>query len=102
MAGDRLRVPRHRHRCGDRRRSRGTGGAGNAGIATPRGWTHHDGELQFWFVLSGEASLLRPDHPAERLAPGDAVAVPPGMTHSVATDDAGCEFLEVTVPAAPV
>ena len=70
------------------------------GVATPA--DHHDDDLQFWFVLSGEARLLRPDHPAERLGPGDSVAIPPGMTHSVATDDAGCEFLEVTVPAAPV
>ena len=61
----------------------------------------HDGELQFWFMLSGEASLLRSDQPVERLTPGDAVAVPAGMAHGLATDVAGCEFLELTVPARP-
>ncbi len=58
----------------------------------------HDGELQFWFVLSGEVGLLRTDQPAERLGPGDSVAVPAGMAHGLAAGDAGCEFLEVTVP----
>jgi mannose-6-phosphate isomerase-like protein (cupin superfamily) len=62
-------------------------------------YSAHDGELQFWFVISGESSLLRPDHAAERLTRGDAVAVPPGTNHAVATDGASCEFLEVTVPA---
>ena len=63
--------------------------------------TAYDGELQFWFMLSGEASLLRSDQPVERLTPGDAVAVPAGMAHGLATDVAGCEFLELTVPARP-
>ncbi len=64
-----------------------------------RRFAEHDGELQFWFVLSGEVGLLRPDQPAERLGPGDSVAVPAGMAHRLTVDEAGCEFLEVTVPA---
>jgi mannose-6-phosphate isomerase-like protein (cupin superfamily) len=62
-------------------------------------YTIHDGDLQLWFVLSGESSLLRPGHAAERLAPGDSVAVPAGMPHALCVDGAACEFLEVTVPA---
>ena len=69
------------------------------GAETPTG--DHSGELQFWFVLSGEAILRRLDHPAERLTPGDAVAVPAGMAHGLRIDESGCEFLEVTVPARP-
>jgi mannose-6-phosphate isomerase-like protein (cupin superfamily) len=59
----------------------------------------HDGELQFWFVLSGKASLLLPDQTAARLTRGDAVAVPAGIPHALRAEVAGCEFLEVTVPA---
>jgi quercetin dioxygenase-like cupin family protein len=59
----------------------------------------HGGELQFWFLLSGRANLLRPEQPPSLLTSGDSVAVPPGMTHAVSTDAAGCEFLEVTVGA---
>jgi mannose-6-phosphate isomerase-like protein (cupin superfamily) len=61
----------------------------------------HNGELQFWFVLSGEVALLRTDQSAERLGPGDAVAVPAGMAHKLVAGSAGCEFLEVTVPRRP-
>jgi mannose-6-phosphate isomerase-like protein (cupin superfamily) len=86
-------------------------GASTAGIAgarvvraTPGAETAvgiHDGELQFWFVLSGAASLLRPDRPAELLTARDSVAVPAEMAHGLASGDSGCEFLEVTVPARP-
>jgi mannose-6-phosphate isomerase-like protein (cupin superfamily) len=69
---------------------------GEPGSETPL--AAHDGELQFWFVLDGDATLLRPDHPAEPLGRGDAVAAPAGMPHVLITAS-GCELFEVTVPA---
>jgi quercetin dioxygenase-like cupin family protein len=61
----------------------------------------HDGELQFWFVLTGDVDLMRTGHPVERLGVGDAVAVPAGMAHGLISGEAGCELLEVTVPESP-
>ena len=81
-----------------------TGGLVGAGVVRATGTAEtatsaHDGELQFWFVVTGTAQLERAAGPAEPLGPGDAVAVPAGMDHRVMTGAAGCEFLEVTVPA---
>lgn len=72
-----------------------------AASSADSGYSAHDGDLQFWFVLSGESSLFRPDQPTDQLEPGDSVAVPAGMAHGMATAE-GCVFLEVTVPAHPV
>ena len=98
MARRRVRVSGHRDRSGDRWRRRSTGACERRRPRSRR-LAEHDGELQFWFVLSGEVGLLRNDQPVERLGPGDSVAVPAGMAHKLTVDEAGCEFLEVTVPA---
>jgi quercetin dioxygenase-like cupin family protein len=81
-----------------------TGGLVGAGVVRAAGTAEtatsaHDGELQFWFVVTGTARLERAAGPAEPLGPGDAVAVPAGMDHRVMTGAGGSEFLEVTVPA---
>jgi len=59
----------------------------------------HDGELVFWFVAAGETELRVGDGGAQRLARGDAVAVPANAPHALTawTDD--LELLEVTLPA---
>ena len=64
-------------------------------------WAEHAGELQLWFVLSGEASLRRPDQRAEHLGAGDAIAIPAGMPNGLSVGPAGCELLEVTAPDRP-
>jgi quercetin dioxygenase-like cupin family protein len=56
----------------------------------------HDGELLFWYVVDGKATLLLDDR-RQRLAPGVAVAVPPGAAHRVVDADA-LELLEITLP----
>ena len=58
----------------------------------------HDGELLFWFVLRGEADLrIGADH-EEHLAQGDAVAVPPGQSHTLAAWTEDLELLEMSLP----
>lgn len=60
----------------------------------------HDGELLFWFVLAGTATLHTEGRPEEPLARGAAVAVPAGTTHRLAETSADLELLEITLPAA--
>jgi quercetin dioxygenase-like cupin family protein len=69
-----------------------------AGAAAEAALAGHDGELLLWFVLGGEADVLRHRAPPERLSRGDAVGVPAGIEHGIRTAT-GCELLEVTVPA---
>jgi quercetin dioxygenase-like cupin family protein len=56
----------------------------------------HDGELLFWYVVGGQATLLL-DGEHQRLAPGAAVAVPPGAAHRLVEADE-LELLEITLP----
>lgn len=91
--------------CRDTGIGEATGGIAGAGVvraaaANSTPVTTHDGELQWWFVLGGRWVLVRPGEPDEPLGPGDAVAVPAGMPHTLRADEAGSELLEVTVPAA--
>jgi mannose-6-phosphate isomerase-like protein (cupin superfamily) len=67
-----------------------------AAAETP--YASHDGELQLWLVLDGDAEVVRRDSTPERLARSDAVAVPAGVEHALVTNT-GCELLEMTVPA---
>jgi quercetin dioxygenase-like cupin family protein len=70
-----------------------------AGAAAETPSASHGGELQLWFVLDGATEVVRRGSPPERLARGDAVAVPAGVEHALAAGPAGCELLEVTAPA---
>jgi mannose-6-phosphate isomerase-like protein (cupin superfamily) len=81
-----------------------TGGLVGAGVvrataAATTDYAAHDGELQLWFVLAGEAEVLRPGCPPLPLVRADAVAVPAGVEHALTTGEAGCELLEVAVPS---
>ncbi|MGI8530974.1 MAG: cupin domain-containing protein [Geodermatophilaceae bacterium] len=58
----------------------------------------HDGEWQFWFVLSGTATLGVDGRPDEPLPKGAAVAVPAGTLHRLCAASADFEFLEVLLP----
>ncbi len=59
----------------------------------------HDGELLFWFLLSGTATLHVDGRPDEPLGKGAAVAVPAGTGHRLSGNSADLGFLEVTLPA---
>jgi len=58
----------------------------------------HQGEFQFLFVLNGGCRLDREGHQDARLNAGDAVVVPAGISHALATCSADLEFLEIRLP----
>lgn len=58
----------------------------------------HDGEWQFWYVLSGSAGLAVEDRGEEALSKGVAVAVPAGTAHRLRDVSDDFEFLEVVLP----
>jgi len=60
----------------------------------------HDGELLFWFVLTGTATLHTEGRPDEPLGGGAAVAIPAGSSHRLTETSADLELLEITLPAA--
>ncbi len=60
----------------------------------------HDGELLFWYVLSGTANLQSEGRPDEPLGRGAAVAVPGGSYHRLTPTSLDIQLLEVTLPAA--
>ncbi len=59
----------------------------------------HDGELLFWFLLSGTATLHTEGRPEEPLGKGAAVAVPAGMRHRLTPTSEDLQLLEVTLPS---
>ena len=80
--------------------ARGTAVAGPAadGSAAPE-LASHNGELQFWYILAGAATLSIEGRTDEPLSKGVAVAVPPGMSHRLTGPSGDLELLEVTLPA---
>ncbi len=60
----------------------------------------HDGELLFWYVLAGTATLHTEGRPDEPLGGGAAVAIPAGSSHRLTETSADLELLEITLPAA--
>jgi len=85
-------------RC-DRNAARANGKAGPEGETQPVTDLVHDGELLFWFVLSGTATLHAEGRADEPLGKGAAVAIPAGKSHRLAEPSADLELLEVTLPA---
>lgn len=69
------------------------------GPERPTAW-RHDGELLFQFVLRGRATL-ECEGREERLAEGDACAVPAGVEHAWADCDDGVELLEIVLRDRP-
>jgi mannose-6-phosphate isomerase-like protein (cupin superfamily) len=63
-------------------------------------YAQHDGELLWWFLLDGTARLEIPEWGDQVLQPGDSVAVPLAMAHTLVAASDDLELLEVTVPAA--
>ncbi len=64
----------------------------------PTGWTVHDADIHFAFVMAGGVTLEGEGKDPYRLSPGDAFVVPPGMATRLSDPDADLELLEVTLP----
>jgi quercetin dioxygenase-like cupin family protein len=58
----------------------------------------HDTDILFAFVMQGEMTLEGEGKDPYRLSPGDAFAIPPGMTTRYADPSDDFELLEVTLP----
>ena len=50
-------------------------------------------------MLGGETTFESNDHGPVRLAHGDSVAIPGGLKYRLSDPTAGCELLDVTMPA---
>ncbi|MEM7246712.1 MAG: cupin domain-containing protein [Acidobacteriota bacterium] len=91
--------------CRDTGIAAATDGLATVRVVRPQGepdaerWSH-EGELLFFFVLEGRASLDlgKP----ESLAAGDAVVVPAGLEHAFTDVSPDLELLEIALPAADV
>jgi mannose-6-phosphate isomerase-like protein (cupin superfamily) len=88
--------------CRDTGIGEATFGLAGARVVYPRGATRtaicaHDAELLFMFVLDGGATLRCAGR--NRLAPGDAFAIPAGMAHAIEECSGDLALLEVTLPA---
>lgn len=59
----------------------------------------HSAELLFSFVLGGSTTLHAGGRPPDRLAPGDAFVIPPGLAHALRACSPDLEVLEVALPA---
>ncbi len=63
----------------------------------PSRWSCHSAELFFIFVLQGSLDFRHDQGGVERLSPGDSVAIPAGISHSLESASSDLEFLEVTI-----
>lgn len=64
------------------------------------GWTTHDADIYFTFVMEGTMTLQGDGKDPYALAPGDAFVIPPGMATRYADPSDDLELLEVTLPGA--
>ena len=81
-----------------------TDGLAGVRVARPAGpvdatWITHDTEFCQLVVLGGETTFESNDHRPVRLAHGDSAAIPGGLKYRLADPTAGCELLDVTMPA---
>ncbi|MEM9432777.1 MAG: cupin domain-containing protein [Pseudomonadota bacterium] len=66
-----------------------------AGEITP---SSHDADILFTFVMEGEMTLEAEGQAAQKLQPGDAFVIPPGMPTCYAAPSENLELLEVSLP----
>ena len=62
--------------------------------------TSHAGDILFSFVMEGGLTLEGEGQDAQRLGPGDAFVIPPGMVTRYTNPTNDVELLEVALPAA--
>ena len=82
--------------------SAGTEGVASVQVARRTGgevpaWSHA-GDILFSFVLEGTMTLTAEGHGTERLSPGDAFVIPPGIRSSYRDLSDDLELLEVALP----
>lgn len=61
-------------------------------------FAQHDADIMFGFLMDGAMTLEANGTPPQRLSPGDAFVIPPGMQVRWADPSADFELLEVTLP----
>jgi mannose-6-phosphate isomerase-like protein (cupin superfamily) len=83
-----------------------TDGLAEVRVVRPRGapadgaaFAGHDGELLFWFVVSGETGVRFGAGDQTRLRQGGAVTVPAETEHTLTAWSDDLELLEITLPA---
>ena len=62
------------------------------------GWSYHDADIHFTFVMAGHMMLHGEGKEPYALSPGDAFVIPPGMRTLYADPSDDIELLEVTLP----
>ncbi len=62
------------------------------------GWTNHDCDILFTFVMDGTMTLEGEGKDPHALEPGDAFVIPPGMNTRYADPSDDLELLEVSLP----
>ena len=67
------------------------------GKGTP-GWTCHDADIFFAFVMEGTVTLSGKGEADQVLTAGDAFVVPPGMATMLSNPSQDFEMLEVSLP----
>ena len=89
-------------RCRDSGISAGTKGMAGVQIAARAddrtAWSKHTADIHFSFVLEGGMLLEGEGNDPQRLGPGDAFVLPPGMLTRYSDVSADLELLEVTLP----
>jgi quercetin dioxygenase-like cupin family protein len=61
-------------------------------------WAKHDADIHFTFVMQGEMTLHGEARDPQRLSPGDAFVIPPGLAVRYADPSDDIELLEVSLP----
>jgi quercetin dioxygenase-like cupin family protein len=62
------------------------------------GWTRHDSDIHFTFVMAGQLTLEGEGKDPFQLEAGDAFVIPPGMRTRYADPSDDIELLEVSLP----
>ncbi|WP_341368982.1 cupin domain-containing protein [Yoonia sp. BS5-3] len=61
-------------------------------------WVKHDADIHFTFVMEGTMTLEGAGKEPQKLQPGDAFVIPPGLATRYAQPSDDIELLEVTLP----
>ncbi|MCB1459382.1 MAG: cupin domain-containing protein [Nitratireductor sp.] len=81
-----------------------TAGVASVKVARPKGvsgtgWTRHDADIHFSFVLEGSLTLEGQGEQPRDLEAGDAFVIPPAFNTRLSNCSGDLEILEVTLPA---
>ena len=65
------------------------------------GWTRHDADIHFTYVMSGRMVLEGEGRDPQELEQGDAFVIPPGMRTRYSEPSEDLQLLQVTLPGTP-